>query len=404
MDICLFNRLFKRFHGGIETYTYRLAGALAGRGHTVHIICERGPLEYDFGEFKDAIHVHVFDYQPRIFKGYWRINQLIPLAAIDYHLHMKRIVNQLAQQWHFDVMEIPDFEGFRPIGRKICPVVVRLHGFHGMLEKFTGPYWKRMPSQIWVKQWIRLWADSAEGISGVTESYLTIFKNIFKISNKRISVCFLSVDPKLFCPRPDISREKETVLFVGRMEKTKGIDALLAAVPLIAERFPQVSFVLIGRDKKYKDTGQMYGEYIKENFSKYNLKFLGQRPPQEVADYYRRATLAVFPSLFEPGGTVAIEAVSCGCPVIVSAVGGFKEYFENMVNAVVVPPDDHAALAEGVIKLIQDEKSREDLRRNAGRLLEDKFDFEKIIDQTVAIYQKAMDEFKGEGRGNEDRR
>jgi glycosyltransferase involved in cell wall biosynthesis len=166
-----------------------------------------------------------------------------------------------------------------------------------------------------------------------------------------------------FGPPKPVQRSKfaepweQIVLTVGRMVYEKGQWVLVEAAPHILARDQRAKFVLVGDGPTRAQLERRIAELgLEEKFY-----FTGFVPDDVLAGLYSIASVAVFPSLYEPFGIVALEAMAMGKPVVVSAVGGFDEIVADGVTGLKVPPSDPKALAEAVLRLLGD-------RELAGRL------------------------------------
>ena len=153
------------------------------------------------------------------------------------------------------------------------------------------------------------------------------------------------VDLSLFHPEKTGMWEgprESLILFVGRLDRMKGVDLLLKAYFEIAdEMYPAIPrIVFIGRDCYWNEYGSTFLEYWKKRIpGKYfnAISFLGQVNHDAIRDYFRKATVAVFPSRWEPFGIVCLEALAMGCPVVVSKGTGFEEVLGPALSEFVVP-------------------------------------------------------------------
>lgn len=391
MNICLLNRLFQQYTGGIETYTYRMASEYAKRGHRVHIITVKGEHKAAFGWLSDRVTVHEFDFQVPQFKGFWFADKYLPLNEYAYHQQVGKFFNSIHAREQFEVVEIPEYDGFYPSPRRNYPVVVRLHGFHGMTEKFVKEYYQKRPGQFFYKQMVRGLCDSAEYVASVSQNFADMTKDVVGINGKNLTINYLGVDKSRFKLGDETKRDLKTVLFVGRLEKSKGIETIIEAIPKVCRAIPDVKFLMVGRDTLHKENGQSYTDLLKKSCPSRNIEVTGVLPQEEVIRHYQKATAAVFPSLFEPGGTVAIEAMACGCPTITTEIGGFKEYYQNRENGMVIQPEDPSALAESIIEVLQDSSLRKTIHDNALKLVEEKLNLKLIVDKSLKIYQNAIE-------------
>ena len=148
------------------------------------------------------------------------------------------------------------------------------------------------------------------------------------------------------------------VLFVGRLDRIKGADLLLKAYFEIADQMhPAVPrIIFIGRDCYWNEYGSTFLEYWENRIpEKYAgaISFLGQVSHDSIRDYFKKATVAVFPSRWEPFGIVCLEALSMGCPVVVSKGTGLEEVLGPALSEFVVPvTEDIQPLAQKILFLL----------------------------------------------------
>ncbi len=181
---------------------------------------------------------------------------------------------------------------------------------------------------------------------------------------------------------------EKIVYYVGRMTHEKGVAVLLSAAPKVLwEMGGHVKFVIIGGgntdhlkqmawdigiwDKCYF-TGFMYEEYLN--------KF------QTVAD------CAVFPSLYEPFGIVALESFAARVPVVVSDTGGLPEVVQHTKTGIVTWANDPNSLAWGILEVLKNPGYAQWLIDNAYEDLDRRFSWPKLAKQTEAVYQRVFEE------------
>jgi glycosyltransferase involved in cell wall biosynthesis len=120
------------------------------------------------------------------------------------------------------------------------------------------------------------------------------------------------------------------------------------------------------------------------------VEFLGFISDRERDCIYRIADAAIFPSLYEPFGIVALEAMACGCSVIVSHVGGLREVVEHQQNGLTVYPDDPLSVAWAVDQLFQNPAMAQQWRTYADTVTLPQFRWSRIAAQTAALYEKLV--------------
>ncbi len=158
--------------------------------------------------------------------------------------------------------------------------------------------------------------------------------------------------------------EDPLILFVGRMDRMKGADLLLKAYFEIAQRTaPAVPrIVFIGRDCFWNEYGSTFLEYWKSRIPDSlagAITFLGQVSHDAIRDYLKKATVAVFPSRWEPFGIVCLEAMAMGCPVVVSQETGLVEVLgPELAEFAVIVTEDVRPLVKKVLHILHLENRR----------------------------------------------
>jgi len=130
--------------------------------------------------------------------------------------------------------------------------------------------------------------------------------------------------------------------FVGRLERRKGPDLLVAAAPAIRAGAPRARIVLVGDDPFFSDPG--YARSVAHSRDVEHQPWTDDAP-----GLMAHFDVLVVPSRQEPFGTVAAEAMAAGTPVVAARVGGLPEVVQDGVTGILVAPEDPAALAEGVL-------------------------------------------------------
>lgn len=154
-----------------------------------------------------------------------------------------------------------------------------------------------------------------------------------------------SIDKKDVLSKYGIIHRKDlpVITFAGKISRRKGIDVLLEANHIIQKK-RKALLLLLG-----SGTLDRFSKEEKKKFCLENTFFLGHRSPEELAILHNTARLSVLPSRSEGFGIAALEAMGCGLPVVATDVGGLPSF---VVGELVIP-DDPAALAEAIVKLLQ---------------------------------------------------
>lgn len=186
--------------------------------------------------------------------------------------------------------------------------------------------------------------------------------------------------------------DQKIVYYVGRITYEKGIFVLLNAAPqIIAATQDKVKFVIIGSDNGY--TNLLKQQAWNLGIS-HQVIFTGFMSDQDLSKFQLIADCAVFPSLYEPFGIVALEGFAAQVPVVVSNTGGFPEVVSDQVTGVVVEVNNAAALARGILQILQDPDYAQRLVASASEDLRRRFSWQAIAAQTIQVYKRTLEKIK----------
>lgn len=180
----------------------------------------------------------------------------------------------------------------------------------------------------------------------------------------------------------------DIILYVGDVNYNKNIINLLKAFSEIIKSYPNYQLVLIGNG--FINDSKQLSEIISV-ISTYSLNGkvirLGNIDLEDLAGLYNFATLYIQPSYAEGFGLPVLEAMSCGCPVIVSNVSSLPEIVSDA--GLFINPDSVKSMVEGLISMI----TNEDLRKNfidKGLIRAKFFSWKKCAEKTVKVYRKVL--------------
>lgn len=178
-----------------------------------------------------------------------------------------------------------------------------------------------------------------------------------------------------------------TMAFVGRLLDDKGIRPLVAAQALLARRGTPVCLLIAG-DPDPANPVSIPPEEIAGWARQPGVEVLGH--VADIRTVWNSAHIAVLPSRREGLPKSLLEAAACGRPIVATDVPGCREIARTGVNALLVPPDDAAALADAIGQLAEDAALRRRFAEAGRRLVEAEFSSEKIGEQTVALYDRLL--------------
>jgi glycosyltransferase involved in cell wall biosynthesis len=201
------------------------------------------------------------------------------------------------------------------------------------------------------------------------------------------------VDSELFKPAPTRAPAATAlrVGFAGQWVPRKGISELLQAWPQVKAQVPAAQLELAGGPAMWKTAQPVTGAeqsaaLVKSMEDAGLLHTVGALPRAAMPGFWRSVAVAVVPSLYEPFGLVALEAMACGVPVIASKIGGLKEIVEEGVNGLLVPPGDSPELANALVDLLNNTQARLRLGEAARRRAEE-FSQARRSSKLVTLFQ-----------------
>lgn len=181
---------------------------------------------------------------------------------------------------------------------------------------------------------------------------------------------------------------EQVVFYVGRVVYEKGLHCLIQALPQVLAQAPAAKVVIAGRGPELDSLRSLawrlgVGEKV---------LFTGFITDQDRDRLFKVATCAVFPSLYEPFGIVALEAMAAKCPVVVSQVGGLQEVVHHAETGITVYPDNPGSLAWGIAHTLQHPDWSAARVANAYRAVREEYNWQRIARLTAAAYQRVIAE------------
>ena len=246
----------------------------------------------------------------------------------------------------------------------------------------------------------------ADRIVAATPAELAQLQWLYQAETRKIEVIPPGVDLSHFYPIPrDEARAyigippcDQMLLFVGRIETLKGIDALIEALALMRQNGEQVCLAVIGGDPDLSPealSDEMTRlQAMREQYGlQESVAFLGRKSQDTLPYYYSAAEAVVVPSHYESFGMVALEAMACGTPVVASQVGGLAFLVQDGITGFTVPVDEPGTLAARLTELVQNPGLREQMGHQAAVFARE-YDWEKITERMIKLYKEVLLEAK----------
>jgi glycosyltransferase involved in cell wall biosynthesis len=179
----------------------------------------------------------------------------------------------------------------------------------------------------------------------------------------------------------------EVVLFSGRLESRKGVHVLVEAMRQVWRTHQDAQLVLIGADSGWE--GGSMADHLRDlaGASIDRLHILGYQPPERLFPALARAEVVALPSLWEAFGIAALEAMAVGRSPILTRGSGFREFFREDKDGLMVPPGDSGALAAAITRLLDEPQLRASLQAAASKRSE-AFDVRAMAPRHLALFEE----------------
>ena len=229
----------------------------------------------------------------------------------------------------------------------------------------------------------------------VCSSYMAAeLSRYFEVPLDKVSVIPNGVDVRPFqsCPEERV-RElssryapdgEQLLFFIGRITPEKGVQVLLRALPILRQTYPNVRLLVAGKNS------EQLQPLVDELRIGALVELLGFIDNETRNCLYRSADAAIFPSLYEPFGIVALEAMAAGCNVIVSDVGGLSEVVDHQRTGQTVLVDDPQSIVWAVEQLFSDPVLAQKMRGEALREALDIYNWRTIASSTLETYRSVV--------------
>lgn len=372
--------------GGIAEHVYELSKALTRKGQEVHVVT-LGTFPY---EEKEGVHLHRIAVDASKPDFITRMNEAMKKIGASIIESPDTVINIIhAHDWMVGSAAINLAFRYRK------PLVATIHSTEfgrsqGVKEEYQMRIHKAEERLVRLSDHVIVCSESMkkeiQGLFGVTEKIFVI-PNGIDASKFDFSVDGDATKEK-FCGQ----RSSKMILFLGRLVYQKGVNVLIGALPIILSRYSKgkrdVKLVIVGEGPMRK---QLERDAASLGISK-NVVFTGYLDDYMVRSLLKAADVVVVPSLYEPFGIVAIEAMAAKTPVVVSDIDGLSELISDG-EGIKVPPNNSERLAARVVKILSD---TEEGKKRAKEMVEKGFkkalslNWDKVTEATIGVYAKVL--------------
>jgi len=369
--------------GGLARHVSKLAEALVRAGVEVHVLT-RGTSDMATEQTCAGVVVH------RVREEAMPLDLDAFVAWVEgMNSHMHAAGRQLGRRLRFDLVHGHDWlvagAAAAIAGRLRCPYLTTVHateyGRHqGWVDKHPQSYIHG------IETWMVGVADRVITCSHYMRGHVA---DVYAIAEQRIVVIPNGIDCGDLHPVDDLAALRarfaepgeRLVLLVGRLVFEKGFQLALDALPQVIRRSGRVRFLVAGSGTH---EAQLRLQARRLGLDAHGT-FLGWIGDDVLHSLYRIADLCVVPSIYEPFGLVALEAMASGCPCIVADTGGLREVVPNADVGLRFASRDPRALAAMMQRVLDEDTLRERLVAEASRHVLS-FDWNDVARRTVQVY------------------
>jgi glycogen(starch) synthase len=372
--------------GGLGRHVRKLAENLVSQDVEVHVLT-RGAREHALEEDRAGVHVH------RVAEPPFPKDDLESFVGWvdDMNAHMQAAGAKLCKRFEFDVLHGHDW-----LVAKACHALSRKTGLPYLTTIHATEYgrhqgWVGKHPQSYIHRIEMRMAKRADGVITCSHYMRGHVADVFGVDESGVDVIPNGIDPDDLVAVDDLAAlrakfaepEERLVLLVGRLVYEKGFQVALDALPGVIERLGDVRFLVAG-------SGTHEAE-LRKQARKLGLMehgtFLGWIGDDVLHSLYRIADLCVVPSLYEPFGIVALEAMASGVPCIVADTGGLREIVPNFEVGLRFRGGSARHLATMIETVLSDHDLRDRLVTEASEHVL-RFDWADVARQTGAVYAR----------------
>lgn len=395
--------------GGIGTYTYNLACGLTRAGHEVHVVAaSHDDREHCYEADGITIQRLPLRYATRLPSGrvIWRVKKRLQhLANMLEHSHRAaKCLQEIRRREGLDIIEFPDYwgEGFviTRARRRLAPTVGRVHGYHKLMLRLhqrsvtREMRWQHRIEQMALRDadlvspnshWI---ADQLEDDYGIPAASQRI--QFMGIDTDRFSLARIKGAGRELRRSLELPEEAAVILSCGRIERRKGYEHLIRALGTLKSRGVEAYLVVAGRDTPDGAESARLRGIAEECGVAAALRLPGQVPYSDLPAWYAMCSIYAGASRGESPGLTYVEAMACRRPVVAFADGAIPEVVRHGETGLLVDPDDPAALADALERLVRDAALREQMGALGEQHAVDCFSLKVTIARHAEMYRDVI--------------
>lgn len=365
--------------GGPARIIYDHTTEVISRGHQVDILSPMTPGEKMYPAPEGARLIPCARTTP------W--SNIYREFSIEMYQYLKKHVHE------YDVVHMHGIWHFGSLAPFLIPNdAIKVITIHGLLDKWAIAHskWKKqLVTALYQKKLLGKAdliqinnTDEEEDVIrylGYRPKNMVIVPNGMKLSD------YVNLPVKgTFRAKHGIGTDQKLILFMGRLNIKKGLDLLLPAFQKMHEQLPEAILILAGPDDGYQAETE---NFIQENNLGARIKLVGMLTDTHKREALADADMFVLPSYSEGFSIAVLEAMTSKVPALVSDRVGFGDYIRRY-DAAYLTPLNSDGVAEGLLKILQDENYAKSIANRAYDMVTENFDIKVVANQLLEEYKK----------------
>ncbi len=383
--------------GGIGTYTWYHARALAKLGHNVHVLAGATEPTQLRTQEHDGVTVYRFRVDGpliRLFRQLGKHRLWWTKNRIENAISMYRGLSTLKRKHEYDLIEMPECgaEGFLANYLIRETTVIKFHS----PSRLIMPYYNLRRTDITLCSLVEQFGIRGASVLSSCSQFLAkevrdklgIQRPIRVIPNGIDLDLFDNFEQVNFRQKFDIPSDRLMIFFSGRMEHRKGIHLCKEIAASILERY-DVTFVFAGQDL-FNYMSDTLLPYLRTKKLKGSVHYLGKLDRTDVHSCLCQTDIFLIPSLWENCPYSCLEAMAAGKAVVSTDQGGMPELIRDGENGLLACNEDTASYISSLERLIEDVALRERLGTAARRTIEESFNDVHIAQMSINYYKECL--------------
>lgn len=367
--------------GGLSRHVYGLSVHLAQLGHAVHVVTA-GNGSLPVYEKSNGVHIH------RVTPLNTEDDDFLDWVA-GLNLAMSYLAEKIAEEITFDIIHAHDWlvgaSALTLTDILSIPLLTTIHateygrnnGIHTDMQRFINEKERQIISEsdqiIVCSHYMR---EELLTNFYLTEEKIAIVPN--GIEQVDVKEDLIEIYPFL--------KNRKYVFSVGRMVREKGFETMIEAAQIAKESGREIYFVIAGKGPML----ERYRKLVSEQKLVHFVAFIGYVTDVERNALLMKSEIAVFPSLYEPFGIVALEAMILGKPTIVSETGGLKGIVNHLKTGLLMVPGDAQSLIKNIDFFLQNPNHAMEIGEKGRKIVTSLYGWKRIASQTVKVIEETL--------------